>query len=72
MREGTDCMSRVYYAHSSNQLDKSDWQLLSNHLERVACIASENAGYFDAITLTTNALLGAAGINNRVEINQDG
>lgn len=48
-------MSRMYYAHTGNQLDKTDWQLLSNHLQRVASIASENAHYFDATALAENA-----------------
>jgi len=41
-------MACVYYAHSGKETDKSDWQLLSDHLQRVGCIAKENARYFDA------------------------
>ena len=44
-------MSRVYYAHSGNKPDKSDWQLLQNHLKKVGCIAAENAQYFNAAML---------------------
>jgi CRISPR-associated endonuclease/helicase Cas3 len=41
-------MSNIYYAHSGNQPDKSDWQLLSDHLQRVGNMAKENARCFDA------------------------
>lgn len=41
-------MSRICYAHSGNKTDKSDWQLLSDHLTKVGNIAAENARYFDA------------------------
>jgi len=44
-------MSRVYYAHSGDKVDKSDWQLLSDHLRCVGDIAKENARYFDADVL---------------------
>ncbi len=40
--------SRIYYAHSGNNPDKSDWQLLSDHLQNVSSIAAKNARYFDA------------------------
>ncbi|WP_204723348.1 CRISPR-associated endonuclease Cas3'' [Fastidiosibacter lacustris] len=36
---------RNYYAHSGNLMDKSDWQLLSDHLQTVADIAWHNARY---------------------------
>lgn len=48
-------MCRVYYAHSGNKTDKSDWQLLSNHLEKVGKIAADNARYFKASALAENA-----------------
>lgn len=38
----------VYYAHSGNNPDKSDWQLLSDHLRKVASLARENARFFNA------------------------
>lgn len=41
-------MARVYYAHSGNEIDKSDWQLLSDHLQKVGSRAKENARYFDS------------------------
>ncbi|MEE9302315.1 MAG: CRISPR-associated helicase Cas3' [Thiotrichaceae bacterium] len=51
-------MSEVYYAHSGNSTDKSDWQLLSDHLEKVACLASRNARFFGAMKLAeTSGLL---------------
>ncbi len=48
-------MNRIYYAHSGNKTDKSDWQLLPDHLSNVGKIASENAHYFDAEILAKNA-----------------
>jgi len=48
-------MSRIFYAHSSEKTDKSDWQLLSNHLETVGRLAAKNAAYFDAEALAKNA-----------------
>ena len=48
-------MNRIYYAHSGNKADKSDWQRLSDHLKKVGCIAAENARYFDAAILAENA-----------------
>jgi len=48
-------MSRIYYAHSGNEPDKSDWQLLSDHLNKAGCVAAENARYFDAVILAKNA-----------------
>ncbi len=42
---------KIYYAHSGNKADKSDWQLLSDHLSEVARIARCNASYFDAEVL---------------------
>jgi len=48
-------MNRVYYAHSGDKPDKSDWQLLSDHLKKVGHIAAENARYFDAAILAENA-----------------
>ncbi|MFC1776936.1 CRISPR-associated helicase Cas3' [Pseudomonadota bacterium] len=44
-------MSKVYYAHSGNRPNKSDWQLLSDHLNKVGFIAAENAHFFDGATL---------------------
>lgn len=40
-----------YYAHSGKKADKSDWQLLRDHLLVVAEIAKENARYFEAVQL---------------------
>ncbi len=48
-------MSKVFYAHSGNKSDKSDWQTLSEHLNKVSSIAAENARYFDAGMLAKNA-----------------
>ncbi len=48
-------MSRIYYAHSGNKTDKSDWQTLSEHLNKASSIAAENARYFDAGILAKNA-----------------
>ncbi len=41
-------MNKIYFAHSGNKSDKSDWQTLSDHLNAVGCIAANNARYFDA------------------------
>ncbi|MCF6323760.1 MAG: CRISPR-associated endonuclease Cas3'' [Gammaproteobacteria bacterium] len=41
-------MTRVYYAHSGNEADKSDWQTLPDHLQQVGSIAAKNARYFNA------------------------
>lgn len=38
----------VYYAHSTEQRDKSDWQLLEEHLDKVAELAQNFASQFDA------------------------
>ncbi|MDN7011687.1 CRISPR-associated helicase Cas3' [Methanoculleus sp. FWC-SCC3] len=38
----------MYYAHSTDDPDKRDWQLLRVHLQNVADIASEFAGCFGA------------------------
>jgi len=43
--------NRIYYAHSGNNPNKSDWQLLSDHLQKVSSIAAENARYFDGAVL---------------------
>ncbi len=48
-------MSKTYYAHSGNKLDKSDWQLLSDHLHRVADLAASNAEHFKASQLAKTA-----------------
>jgi len=48
-------MSRVHYAHSGNNPDKSDWQLLPDHLKTVGHMAAENAQYFDAAILAEAA-----------------
>ncbi len=37
-----------YYAHSTDNPDKSDWQLLHDHLSKVAKISSDFAGDFNA------------------------
>jgi CRISPR-associated endonuclease/helicase Cas3 len=36
-----------YYAHSTDNPDKSDWQRLEDHLQNVARLASDFAGVFD-------------------------
>jgi len=41
-------MFDAYYAHSGNSTNKSDWQLLSDHLRSVGSIAKDNAQFFDA------------------------
>ncbi len=46
-------MDKIYYAHSGHDPAKSDWQLLSDHLTRVARLAGENASYFRAEQLAT-------------------
>ncbi len=46
-------MDKIYYAHSGHDPAKSDWQLLSDHLARVARLAGENASYFRAEQLAT-------------------
>jgi len=38
----------MYYAHSTDESDKRDWQLLREHLQNVADIASEFANDFNA------------------------
>lgn len=48
-------MSRNCFAHSGNKTDKSDWQLLSDHLTKVGNIAAENARYFGAHILAKNS-----------------
>ena len=40
-----------YYAHSGRLADKSDWQLLSDHLQTVAEIAQHNARYTECMNL---------------------
>lgn len=40
-----------FYAHSTLRADKSDWQLLSDHLISVGKIAAENASHFHASEL---------------------
>ena len=41
-------MNTIYYAHSTDNPDKSDWQLLIDHLENVADYASEFGSDFNA------------------------
>lgn len=38
----------MYFAHSGNHSDRSDWQSLPVHLENVACIAEKSAAVFGA------------------------
>ncbi|WP_213194745.1 CRISPR-associated endonuclease Cas3'' [Desulfuromonas sp. AOP6] len=38
----------IFYAHSTDSKDKSEWQLLSEHLHNVARIAEKLASVFDA------------------------
>ena len=40
-----------FYAHSTNTVDKSDWQGLSEHLFSVRDIAAHNARFFDGASL---------------------
>lgn len=42
---------KKYFAHSGNDKNKSDWQLLKDHLCRVALVAEINAQYFKAAKL---------------------
>lgn len=44
-------MNKIYFAHSGNNPDKSDWQLLPDHLHSVAELAASNARYFKASQL---------------------
>lgn len=48
-------INKTYYAHSGNNPDKSDWQLLPDHLKKVSSIAAESARYFDATKLAETA-----------------
>lgn len=48
---GLIVMNEIYYAHSGNNPDKSDWQMLSDHLTTVGFLAAKNARYFDAKAL---------------------
>lgn len=41
-------MDKKYYAHSLEGKPPSDWQPLEEHLQNVARIAAEFAGYFGA------------------------
>jgi len=41
-------MNKIYYAHSGNNVNKSDWQLLPDHLKKVGSIAKKNSRYFDS------------------------
>jgi CRISPR-associated endonuclease/helicase Cas3 len=44
-------MAEVFYAHSTNKKDRSDWQPLSGHLHGVSKIAGEFAAVFNAAGL---------------------
>ena len=48
-------MKSNFYAHSGLKADKTDWQLLSDHLNKVAEIASMNSRYFNAESLCSIA-----------------
>ncbi len=48
-------MNKKYFAHSGDQVDKSDWQLLPDHLHSVADLAANNARYFNASQLANIA-----------------
>ena len=37
----------IFYAHSGHNPDRSDWQLLSDHLTKVGNLAKENARFFN-------------------------
>jgi CRISPR-associated endonuclease/helicase Cas3 len=38
----------IFYAHSTDRSDKSNWQTLQSHLENVAALAETYAGSFGA------------------------
>jgi len=38
-----------FYAHSTDRQDRSDWQLLDNHLTSVAKLAADFAEIFNAV-----------------------
>jgi len=40
-------IDNIFYAHSTERSDKSDWQFLSNHLIKVGNLAEEFAGAFN-------------------------
>jgi len=44
-------MNNIYFAHSGNNPDKADWQLLPDHLHNVAGLAASNARYLKASQL---------------------
>jgi CRISPR-associated endonuclease/helicase Cas3 len=50
-----------FYAHSTDNPDKSDWQLLEDHLQGVAKLAAEFAAVFKA-----GSLAGLAGTNHDI------
>lgn len=41
-----------YFAHSGTRSDKSDWQILKDHLHSVAEVAEQNSRYFNANKLS--------------------
>ncbi len=49
--QGEIKLDQSYYAHSGNNSDKSDWQLLSEHLSKVGRKAAENARFFNSESL---------------------
>jgi len=46
--KGAGEILKPFYAHSTDRLDRSDWQLLNNHLSTVAKLAAEFAEIFNA------------------------
>jgi CRISPR-associated endonuclease/helicase Cas3 len=48
-------MNRQFYAHSGTCADKSDWQLLSDHLQKVSERAADNARYFNGEAMASLA-----------------
>ncbi len=46
-----DVKPASFYAHSTNRLDKSDWQSLADHLQAVGKLAGQEASFFGASEL---------------------
>jgi CRISPR-associated endonuclease/helicase Cas3 len=59
----------MYYAHSTGNPDRSDWQSLVGHLKKVAELAAERGDKFGAARATELAGwlrdLGKYGVNSR-------
>lgn len=50
-----DILGKSYYAHSGTNIDRSDWQLLTDHLEQVARLASERGASLGLMKTTSIA-----------------